>query len=55
MTEAELQLSLIYTEAFQNKMNWTPEDHVAGLKAVFAAGAAAKEKAEQARMNAGQE
>ena len=45
MTEAELQLSLIYTGAFKDKTRWSPEDHLAGLKAVFAAGARAHEKA----------
>ena len=44
MTEAELHLSLIYTDAFKNKAEWTPEDHTAGLKAVFAAGAKAASK-----------
>ena len=46
MTETELQLSLIYTNAFVNKTDWSPEDHLLGLKAVFAAGAAAQKKAE---------
>lgn len=39
-----MQLSLIYTGAFKNVMEWTPEDHLAGLKAVFAAGAKAASK-----------
>lgn len=44
MTEAEEQLSLIYLGAFTNKSAWTSEQHLAGLRAVFAAGAKAASK-----------
>lgn len=46
LTAAELHLSTIYTDAFTNKRNWTPEDHLAGLKAVYAAGADAQKRKE---------
>lgn len=44
MTEAEIQVSLIYTSAFDNPREWTAQDHLNGLKAVFAAGAKAATK-----------
>jgi len=44
MNEAELRLSLIYTEAFTSRAAWTAEDHLKGLKAVFQAGADAQKK-----------
>ncbi len=44
MTEAEVQLALIYNREFDSK-DWTVEGHIAGLKAVFAAGAKAASKA----------
>ena len=44
MTEAELQLSLIYLGAFRDRDKWTPGDHLSGLKAVFAAGAKARDR-----------
>jgi hypothetical protein len=39
MTEAEARLAMIYLDAFENRAQWTPEDHMKGLKAVYAAGA----------------
>jgi hypothetical protein len=46
VTEVEQQLSLIYTAAFKNPVEWTQEDHINGLKAVFAAGSKARDKAD---------
>lgn len=44
MDEAALKLSGIYLGAFQDQNQWTQEDHLNGLKAVFQAGAAAANK-----------
>lgn len=44
MTGAQVQLSLIYTGAFTDPKNWTQEDHLKGLEAVFAAGVRAADK-----------
>lgn len=48
MTEADLQIIRIYLDAFTNPLDWNPDDHLAGLKAVFAAGAAAQRKKDAA-------
>lgn len=44
MTEAELQLSLIYMGAFRNPAEWTQPEHLDGLKRVWAAGATTRQK-----------
>lgn len=45
MTEAELQITLAYMRGFgPDRLDWTPEKHVAGLKEVFRAGAEAERK-----------
>lgn len=46
MTPAEAELSAVYLSAFADRMEWSAEEHVAGLRAVFAAGAAAQRKAD---------
>lgn len=45
MNDDDLHLAVIYTDAFTNRAEWTQEDHMKGLRAVFAAGAAAQSKA----------
>lgn len=45
MDEPDRQLALIYLEAFTDISEWTVEQHAAGLRAVFQAGAAAQRKA----------
>jgi hypothetical protein len=48
MTKAESELSKVYLEAFTDRNEWTQEDHLNGLKAVFVAGASAQARLEQA-------
>jgi hypothetical protein len=48
MNSAQLHLSMIYTGAFSDPRQWTSEDHLAGLAAVFAAGADAQRRKELA-------
>lgn len=48
MTETEAQLSKIYVDAFADRTEWTQEDHLAGLKAVFVAGASVQARLESA-------
>lgn len=48
MNEADLQLSLVYMGAFTDPSNWTIEQHLAGLRAVWKSGADAQKKADAA-------
>jgi hypothetical protein len=47
VTETEAQLSAIYLDAFDDRTEWTQQDHLNGLKAVFVAGASAQARIEK--------
>ena len=46
MTLGEAALSLVYVGAFTDPTSWSQDDHLAGLRAVFAAGEATQRKAD---------
>jgi hypothetical protein len=46
MEKAQLEITMIYLGAFKNRAEWTPEDHLAGLKAVWLAGAGARTRSD---------
>lgn len=54
MTQPERELSLIYIGAFADPHNWSQADHLNGLKAVFAAGASARAKADRTSSDSGE-
>lgn len=49
LSQADVKLASLYLGAFKVRENWTPEDHAAGLRAVWLAGYDARFRVEGAK------